>query len=342
MRDMPNLDLVRSMAVLSVVLEHYLLALNIRQLGPFQVAWVGVLGVMVFFVLTCLVLMWSLERKPHTLDFYIRRFFRIYPLAWLALLVAVLTHAPTGGTADHVFRYDAPSLLALVMQGTLIPGVAESTVSVMWSLPYEIGMYVLLPVLFFFVRRNFVIWPLLLFWALAVETAYRVPSNAHTFLTAIGYFLPGVMAYVAFGRWRPSLPGWLLPFVLAALWIVFWYHANFHHCWAFCLIVGLSLPMFRQITSPFITRPSHIVAKYSYGIYLSHPFAIALGLYVFRSHPVWVRLAISVPALVLVPVVAYHLVEHPLIRLGSRLAKYAERKYEQRALPDLEQAGEVA
>jgi peptidoglycan/LPS O-acetylase OafA/YrhL len=84
-RDLPNLDLVRSMAVISVVVEHTLLSLGILKIGPFPIKYLGVMGVMVFFVLTTLVLMWSLERKPHTLDFYIRRVFRIYPLALAAI-----------------------------------------------------------------------------------------------------------------------------------------------------------------------------------------------------------------------------------------------------------------
>jgi len=105
MRDMPNLDFVRSIAVISVILEHTLLALGIKQVGPFPVGYLGVMGVMVFFVLTVLVLMWSLERKPHTLDFYIRRVFRIYPLAMAAIIAAVTLHAPVAGTNIHYFYY---------------------------------------------------------------------------------------------------------------------------------------------------------------------------------------------------------------------------------------------
>jgi len=93
---MPNLDFVRSIAVVSVVVEHTLLALGITQVGPFPIPYLGVLGVMVFFVLTSLVLMWSLERKPHTLDFYIRRWFRIFPLAIAVIVITLLTHAQVG------------------------------------------------------------------------------------------------------------------------------------------------------------------------------------------------------------------------------------------------------
>ena len=57
MQDLPNLDLLRSMAVLSVVVEHTLLGYGVQQLGPWPVEWIGVVGVFLFFVHTATVLM---------------------------------------------------------------------------------------------------------------------------------------------------------------------------------------------------------------------------------------------------------------------------------------------
>ena len=82
-------------------------------------------------------------------------------------------------------------------------------------------MYILLPAIFFFVRRHFLLWPLLVFWLLVVITAHQVPSDHHNFPVAMGYFLPGIMAYVGFGRWSPRLPGWMLPVFLLAMWAAF-------------------------------------------------------------------------------------------------------------------------
>jgi peptidoglycan/LPS O-acetylase OafA/YrhL len=95
MKSKPNLDLLRSIAVLLVVVEHILLAMRLHWIGNWDISWLGVVGVFMFFVHTSLVLMWSLGRKPHILDFFIRRIFRIYPLAVTAVLVTVLFHIPT-------------------------------------------------------------------------------------------------------------------------------------------------------------------------------------------------------------------------------------------------------
>ena len=342
MRDIPNLDFVRSIAVITVVVEHTLLAFGIQQVGPFPIGYLGVLGVLVFFVLTALVLMWSLERRPHTLDFYIRRWFRIYPLVLVVIAVALLFHAPTAGTPTHFFMAAHPGLKNIFLQACLIdPSLfwgLDYVVSVMWSLPYEVEMYILLPVIFFFVRRNSSLWPMLVIWLLVLLNERHFPSDRHNFAVAINYFLPGVMAYIGFNRWKPLFPGWLLPIFLASMWAIFLYHCNFHKGWYFCLIVGLGLPLFRQMKSEIVLAPSRQIAKYSYGIYLTHPFAIVIGLYLLRGHSLPVRLMGELIPLVVLPVIAYHLIEHPMIQWGSRLANIAEKKYEQH---EMEQDREV-
>ena len=298
--------------------------------------YLGVMGVMVFFVLTMLVLMWSLERKPHTLDFYIRRIFRIYPLAMASIAAAVLLHAPVAGTPEHFFNYPHTSVTNVLEQMTLVSNLfarsGEEIVGVLWSLPYELEMYVLLPVLYFFVRKNFAIWPLLLMWAMTLLLTRHLPSDRHTFEVAVGYFLPGCMAYVGFGRWRPRLPAWTLAVFLGVLWAAFLLRANFHTGWYACLALGLGLPVFRQMRSAWAIVPSRIIAKYSYGVYVTHPFAIVIGLYLLRGHSLGVRLLAEAVPLVVLPVVAYHLLENPLIKIGARLAARAEKRYEQHEL----------
>jgi len=332
MRDMPNLDFVRSLAVITVVVEHTLLAFGIMTIGPYPVAYLGVLGVLVFFVLTALVLMWSLERKPHTLDFYIRRWFRIYPLALAVTATTILFHAPIAGTPDSFFQYGHLGLKDLAIQISLLQPPGYALVGVMWSLPYEVEMYLLLPMIYFFVRRNFSLWPMLVVWCLVLVNTRRVPSDEHNFAVVLGYFLPGIMAYIAYGRWKPRLPGWLLPAFLVGMWAIFLYNCNFHKGWWFCLIIGLGLPLFHQMTSAWVLTPSRIIARYSYGVYLTHPFALVIGLYLLRGHSLALRLSVEAIFLVVLPVLAYHLLEHPLVRIGSRVAARAEKKYEQAEL----------
>ncbi|MGI4827105.1 MAG: acyltransferase family protein [Janthinobacterium lividum] len=334
MRDLPNLDLLRAIAVLSVVAEHLLLAFGVQTIGYWQIRWMGVVGVFLFFVHTSLVLMWSLERKPHTLDFYIRRVFRIYPLAMVTVLVTVGLHAPVSGSAMSYFHYAAPPSLAnLLASLLLIPNLVGNyqPVSVLWSLPYEVDMYVCLPLLFFFLQRNLSLPPLLVFWGLEIAVCRPLfPGATHNFLLAVPYFLPGVMAYVLFSRHRARLPAWLFLPGLLLLWAVFMVHPGWREGDVLCLAAGLGLPLFRQIRTGWLKRVSHEIAKYSYGMYLAHPFAIVLGVYLLPHRSLVLQLLVTLGSVAVLSVSSYYLLERPLMRVGSRVAQRAERAFEQR------------
>jgi len=280
--------------------------------------------------------MWSMERKPHTLDFYIRRIFRIYPLALLAGFATVAFHAPVAGTPTVYFHYQPSAGLGSLVTGLLLfPNLYGdyTPMSVMWSLPYEVEMYLALPLLFFFIRHNFSIWPLLLYWAFTVAICRPLfHGQAHNFFLCIPYFLPGVMAYVGFGRGKPFLPAWLLPLALIFCWSIFMARPGWRQADFLCLAVGLGLPAFHQITAAWLCTASHYIARYSYGMYLAHPFAIVLGLYCMPHQPLAIQLGVMLGATAILSVGAYHLLEHPLIQVGSWIAGRAERRYEQQRL----------
>ena len=99
-KESTNLDLVRAVAVLCVFAAHF--RDLITGTGA-HISWaIGQMGVLIFFVHTSLVLMMSLERSGRNLqgrtlvaDFYLRRFFRIYPLSIVCVTVAFLELVPT-------------------------------------------------------------------------------------------------------------------------------------------------------------------------------------------------------------------------------------------------------
>jgi peptidoglycan/LPS O-acetylase OafA/YrhL len=119
---------------------------------------------------------------------------------------------------------------------------------------------------------------------------------------------------------------------LGALWAAFLCRANYHTGWFASLALGLGLPMFRQMRANWAIVPCRIIAKYSYGIYLMHSFAILIGLDMLRRHSLGVRLLAEAVPLVVLPVLAYHLLENPLIKIGARVAAHAEQRYEQHEL----------
>src|SRR6266404_7493565 len=90
-QEFANLDLLRSLAVLSVFFSHLVEIVTHHET---EVTWhLGQIGVLIFFVHTGLVLMQSMERlgldgRALFLTFYVRRWFRIYPLSMFCVLLA--------------------------------------------------------------------------------------------------------------------------------------------------------------------------------------------------------------------------------------------------------------
>lgn len=325
---------MRSVAVILVVIDHTMLALGRHTLGRWDPAWLGTLGVFIFFVHTALVLMWSLERKPHTLDFYIRRVFRIYPLAIAAILIAVWTHAPLQGPVSNFFEYHPLSIpdtaANLLLVQNFMPHPSQ-IVDVTWSLPLEVQMYAVLPVLFFFARSQRFIWPLLLLWILVAAFGKQkfVDPNDLNLLTVVPMFLPGIMAYIGFSRRKPLLPAWSFPIFLAAV-ISFGMHLPTNRKgWLVNLALGLALPFFHQFRAAWLVWGADQIAKYSYGIYLAHPFALILGIYLLPGKTLAVQLTVEILSLFIIAVAAYYLIEAPMIQLGKRLAGHVERRAEQ-------------
>ncbi len=321
---MPNLDLLRSIAVLLVVVEHTLLALRILTIGYWKIAWLGVVGVFMFFVHTSLVLMWSLDREPSTLGFYIRRFFRIYPLAIATILILVTFRVPTmqNPLGDTYFQTRGIGNIFsnLMLAQNLVWG--GNILGVTWTLPLEVDMYFLLPFLFFFLQKNFSIWPLLALWgAVAAYARVSFPPDAPTFVACIPYFLPGAFAYVLFTKIRPRLPALLLPVLIAALLSIFMINPTWRSGWILTFVLGMALPLFRQIRARWLIAASNEVAKYSYGIYLVHPFCIALGINYLHAHSLPLRLAVEIASLVSIVVVSHSVLEQPMMNFGAKLAR---------------------
>ena len=160
--DLPNLDFLRSTAVLLVLLNHLTRHYHIDRFDN-----LGIFGVLLFFVHTSLVLMYSMQRSHLTgkaliNDFYIRRIFRIYPLSALAVLTAVALHLHADGRGlSFGPRPGAGELISNLLLVQNLTGSA-SIVGPLWSLPYEIQMYVVLPLLFLWKRRSVV--SLLILW----------------------------------------------------------------------------------------------------------------------------------------------------------------------------------
>ena len=333
-----NLDLLRAVAVTLVLAQHLLNRFYFAKLG-LDGPPIGTFGVLIFFVHTCLVLMYSMERSsldgfPLALNFYIRRIFRIYPLSMLAVFTAVTLHLDSGRHGvpglSHVTHIEVGRIVSnlLLIQNIARPG---SIINVLWSLPYEVQMYIFLPILFLWIRGRrisarllSVLWlvsALLAFGhkQLSWENGYVVALQRLNVVQYFPNFLPGIIAFRIghIGRIKSFL--WL-PFIIFLIVI----YAVIPHTavgWTLCLVLGMAIPLFAEIRTPWLRWISHRIATYSYGIYLSHQFAIWFVSDPMSSFPMWSRVAILILLVVGLPIALYHGIEKPMIKVGVRVAE---------------------
>jgi peptidoglycan/LPS O-acetylase OafA/YrhL len=307
-----NLDLLRAVAVLCVLGSH---VYSVLTRHPTELTHhIGQLGVIMFFVHTSLVLMGSLARSRRwgwalVAEFAVHRAFRIYPLAIVCVLVAALLPGAQW------------SVRQLVANLTLTQNLLyeESMVGGLWTLPIEVQMYMALPFLFVALRARawywvFAVWVL----ALVVGTVQPYVSGRLVVLSYAPCFLPGLVAW-KLGR-RATLPGGLWPagMLLAALPWLASAGNQMEPRWLTCLLLGLAIPWFRELPWRWVNAASHTIAKYSYGIYLTHYAALMVAFRQLGDLPFAAQVLAFAVFATLWPYLAFHLVERPAIALGRR------------------------
>jgi peptidoglycan/LPS O-acetylase OafA/YrhL len=330
-----NLDILRAFAVLCVFIAHlFRHVLGIEDLLVTKVDELGQFGVVVFFVHTSLVLLMSLDRTQADrpwLNFYIRRAFRIYPLSIAVILMVLYFHIPFMPERAYEWIGFEHVLSNLTLTQNVIGG--RSLIGPLWSLPYEVQMYLLLPYIHHVLSAQRSTTAILVMWSWA--TFVRLFFLAVIANTIVIHFIPCFLGGAVAYQLRRSRQA----HVLAHLWPVALIVLFFGHAWlwnafpsvrvladyAVCLAIGLVMPSFQDLKTSRFTVAGHIIAKYSYGIYLFHAPVMWLSFFCIPVNvPVqWMVFgALSVAA----PWVAYHVLEAPMVAMGQMLADHLSNK----------------
>lgn len=354
-----NLDLLRSLAVLSVVATHFWQQSNAVHLWNFSDGTrrlffevslnLSFTGVMFFFVHTCLVLMLSMHRAPDAhrwRNFLIRRAFRIYPLCWATILLVLatgLTDQPEGWL--HTLGWRGIVANFLLVQNMLHRGLNTSVIAPLWSLPWEVQMYLLLPFFFNLFRRFDRFCVALGVWlgaTVLMEVVALKSIPLHTYLHGTFYipmFVGGMVAYRALvcepaKQYRGILPAAIWPFFILSLFALQCclmgrselrsaFGGGVDAC--ICLLLGLAIPVFAQLKAKWIVIPTQQIAKYSYGIYLLHMPVLVFVLHYLSGLPLALMALVFLSLTALLSYASFNLIEDPLIRLGKRLTQTGQK-----------------
>jgi peptidoglycan/LPS O-acetylase OafA/YrhL len=351
-KESANLDLLRATAVLFVLVAHVCVFFGVPARPLFQPNMLGLLGVLMFFVHTSLVLMFSLERQRESFGsrnlfwlFMLRRCFRVYPLSLLVVGVIVLFRIPSASLGAGSLEYVDGGALAVASNLLLAQNLtgSPSILGPLWSLPYEMQMYVFLPALFLLSTRLKSVNGLLALWVAAVAVALVQPmvGKVPDLVRYVPCFLPGIIAFRLTSKPGRRIPFLAFPAMLAVLTGAFMAAPRLETGMLVCLALGLTLPRFAELDWPWLRGASLWVAKYSYGIYLVHYFCIWVAFMRLGGLPAAAQWALFIVLVAGLPVLLYHAVEAPMVRAGNTVAGrvFGARRATQ---PALEVARETA
>lgn len=337
-RQIEALTSTRGIAALLVVVFHY--GCTVAPFNFFEHFFrSGNLAVGYFFVLSGFVLYWAYRDRIFTYgDFIRRRFARIAPAYYFALLLAIsipLHHLLVQGTVLPE-RFGQQVLLNAAFIQSFFPGNALSINSPAWSLSIEVFFYCLFPVLLLLSKRWIrpFIWFVVLFFIasqaihfLLIEKFHPVfPSAIHEFifyypLFHLNEFMVGMVgAYLLSKVKARSIRMSSLALFICVILLVN-YMPN-----AISLHNGLLAPVYTLLImalameQPFMLRAKPLVflGEISYGIYILqeplHKYAALANDRYFHIPDPWFFYSYLL-LLITAAAVSFYIIENPLRKL---------------------------
>lgn len=332
------LDVVRGIAALAVMLQHSVWH-NFEAFAAFSISFwsAGRFGVVAFFLVSGFIVPQSLEKKGDIKEFWIGRFFRLFPLYWaclaiMAMVIAVGFQVTTAINPSNWTHW--------LINMTMIEGILRQpeAIPVAWTLGLEMVLYgaITLAYRLNFLHKTRLIAGMLLFTAtlssvlVPVLLQIRYPAGAVAVCAAI---VGGLVLYRSHSRKISSneaLVWILLCMGSIAVSALFNYQdardmANQLQPTRLCAIISsisgflFFLILMNYKTGSFyqssVGKAFLWLGKISYSLYLLHP--LVNDLIVVQDSPV-VNVLVQTAASIAVAYLAYTFIEKPGIALGKK------------------------
>ena len=312
----------------------------------------GWMGVPLFFILSGWLLGGQVIKaeitRRYLRQFWTRRFLRIYPAVWAELIVLLLIAGVIPGLIDRA-SYDTLHLQFLLWLN-LPPFMASPLNGVWWTLPVELGFYLLLPLIGWLVGLVHWRWMLLASLAITLGWRYWIFSTAQVesyvailpvldsllgtlFTFMLGFSLNFLPVSLSLRQRQFGLIGGallLLGLMQWQLWMdaVYWSGHWILVVWPPLVALSIAvlvynlkdpLPGLSWLASPVLVWLGHV----SFGIYLWH-FQVMRAL-VLLFPDAWsgplqslLALGIAVPVTLCLAAISFYLIERPLMGWGKK------------------------
>jgi peptidoglycan/LPS O-acetylase OafA/YrhL len=337
----PQLDALRGIAVIAVLIHHFL---PVDRLIPSDFFTLGLLAVRLFFVLSGYLITGILLRSRRLSfrdalgRFYFRRALRIFPIYYIALTAAAVFNAP------FVREFFAWHLLYLSNVLSIIHPTMLGPTGHLWTLSVEEQFYFVWPFVILLVPYRHLLKVVL--GIIAAGVAWKMLVAAMLGDNLLGAIVTpacldslGIGAFLAFVESDANLRGriddilrlfWMAGIaIVCAQSVVLFTHRGMRIFWSPTQYFGVSL-LFAWIIARAAegfsgglgalleTKPLLYLGKISYGIYLYHLFVLFLVRFLFRSRgivPGTLATFVTASGLTLaIATVSWHVIERPISR----------------------------
>lgn len=309
-----SLDGWRGIAILLVLFDHLQAALLGRYLQPWTQT--GQHGVTIFFVLSGYLITSSLIKGPIDLRrFYIRRAFRLLPVAWTYLGVLVFL--------DSISRTHLSSGLkaSLLFYRNFVGQEGDGMTGHFWSLSLEEQFYLVWPILLLIAGLRFSKWLAaagifscaLYRWANWAHYDHNI-LNGRTQVRADALLVGCLLALLLSDQWRlkERYRTWTTASAFAVLLFCM---ARFHWLPPLSENIAIAALMAASLLHPIqilSARWLTYLGEVSYSVYVWQELLMG-------AWPGWIHFFVLCIGLPLLALGSYYLIERPCTNLGRRL-----------------------
>jgi len=332
-----NLDYLRGLCALSIMAYHYIgWTMRGLEIDTF-LGKLGVYGVSMFYVLSGLT-MYLVYFRTFALDrdffrnFYVKRLFRIYPLMWFVMILAIIMYGTQATPKDLILQFTG--LFGIVDWTSLIPvGI--------WSIGNELSFYLMLPLFFYCMKKGMIgtvgisviIFGIYCYFAFVLFDKSQPIANQDSLyknpLNQVGLFLGGILVGHFFKEKRYKNAPLLV--LLGTLLIAFIFYpvsgnainiiAGWERIIYTLICFGIAFCFLKaefNFIPAFIKRSLKWLGDISYSLYLLHPHIWALV--TFTSLKIRFVFPIASIATLVVCWLVYKYLETPARELGVKFA----------------------
>lgn len=332
--DPNNFDLTRNILAFLVFFTHWNLLTSINsEVGIFHLSG---LAIDLFFVVSGFLIWWSFNSDRNISNFYLKRFFRVFPLYFIIITLQTLffTYYSNGSVAE-LFRYFITNIFFL---NFLTPTVGELLNSLevdaingsLWTLKNEVIFYMLVPLVFkshvkYGVKALFCIYVCSLIYMFYFQYLNNGNMFYSQFLTnekmlvqfpaQMRLFLAGIFLYIffdKFGKYNLNLT------TAACLILIILFRDNdFFRFTIYPFLLGVLL-----IYLVYYIKPIILKFDFSYSFYIVHFPLIQLAVLfdLNPSNPL-ISFILLFSLTILISYLSEVYIEKPFINIGKAISR---------------------